>query len=75
MAAAAAPFDTSSMMTPCIDVCSLHPVAGLCIGCGRTVDEIARWAGMTDGERSAVMALLPQRRAAMSAGGTNPRRG
>jgi predicted Fe-S protein YdhL (DUF1289 family) len=75
MPAAAARFDTPSMVTPCTNVCTLHPVAGFCIGCGRTVDEIARWASMTDGERNTVMALLPARRAAMSAGSTNPRGG
>jgi uncharacterized protein len=75
MPAAEARFDTASMVTPCTHVCTLHPVAGLCIGCGRTVDEITRWAGMSDGERNTVMALLPARRAAMSADSTNPRGG
>jgi predicted Fe-S protein YdhL (DUF1289 family) len=37
------------------------PCAGLCIGCGRTIDEIARWATMSDQERRAIMAALPER--------------
>jgi predicted Fe-S protein YdhL (DUF1289 family) len=34
---------------------------GLCIGCGRTLEEIAGWASMTDRERRTIMALLPAR--------------
>jgi predicted Fe-S protein YdhL (DUF1289 family) len=40
----------------------MDPVQGRCIGCLRTLDEIARWGGMTDPEREAVMATLPKRR-------------
>jgi predicted Fe-S protein YdhL (DUF1289 family) len=35
--------------------------SGLCVGCGRTIDEIAGWAQMSDGERRAIMAALPAR--------------
>ncbi len=28
--------------TPCIRVCEMDPVHGICAGCGRTLDEIAR---------------------------------
>jgi hypothetical protein len=34
---------------------------GLCLGCGRTVDEIARWTSMTASERAQVMLELPER--------------
>jgi uncharacterized protein len=47
--------------TPCINVCLLDAETELCIGCGHTIDEIARWATMSDGERSAIMAALPER--------------
>jgi len=33
-----------------------------CLGCKRTLGEIARWGEMSDAERAAVMALLPERR-------------
>ena len=49
------------MKSPCTKVCQLDPRSGLCIGCGRTLDEIARWAEMSDAERERVMAELPQR--------------
>ncbi len=48
--------------TPCINVCTLDPRSGLCIGCGRTVDEIARWGSMSAAERTRIMAELPARR-------------
>jgi uncharacterized protein len=39
----------------------MDPRRGLCLGCARTLDEIARWAQMSDAERERVMAELPQR--------------
>jgi predicted Fe-S protein YdhL (DUF1289 family) len=47
--------------TPCINVCLLDCEVGLCVGCGRTLEEIAGWASMTDRERRAIMVLLPAR--------------
>ena len=40
----------------------MDPAKGVCIGCCRSLDEIARWGGMTDGERDAVMRQLAERR-------------
>jgi uncharacterized protein len=37
----------------------MDATSGLCLGCGRTIDEIARWADMTNEERRAIMAKLP----------------
>lgn len=52
-----------AVLSPCIGVCSLGP-NGLCEGCLRTVDEIAAWSRMSDGERLHVMdTLLPRREA------------
>jgi len=50
-----------SKETPCISVCQMDPRTNLCLGCGRTLPEIARWHGMASDERLAVMALLPAR--------------
>jgi uncharacterized protein len=51
--------------TPCVKVCVVDPVSALCIGCGRTLDEIAAWGEMTEAERSAVTATLGGRLVAM----------
>jgi len=47
--------------TPCIAVCIIDPRTNLCLGCGRTLPEIARWHRMESAERRAVIVLLPQR--------------
>jgi hypothetical protein len=40
----------------------MDPARGVCLGCCRTLDEIARWGGMEPREQEAVMAELPGRR-------------
>jgi predicted Fe-S protein YdhL (DUF1289 family) len=54
----------TSIQTPCNRVCVVHPMRQLCIGCGRTLDEIARWIELGDAERTRIMAQLPSRLAA-----------
>ncbi len=49
------------MNSPCIDVCTMDPVTGLCAGCGRTLQEIASWSSISDAERERIMKLLPDR--------------
>ena len=49
------------MKTPCVKVCQMEPRLGLCLGCKRTLDEIARWGGMSEQERERVIAELPRR--------------
>jgi predicted Fe-S protein YdhL (DUF1289 family) len=49
--------------SPCINVCRMDPQSGLCLGCARTLDEIARWAQSSIPERRRVLGQLPQRRA------------
>jgi predicted Fe-S protein YdhL (DUF1289 family) len=56
----------SSPSTPCIQVCILDPGLRLCLGCGRTIDEIARWSAMTEEERKQIMERLPGRKAKAS---------
>jgi predicted Fe-S protein YdhL (DUF1289 family) len=48
--------------SPCVEVCQLNAERGMCIGCFRTLDEIARWSEMDDAQREAVLAALPARR-------------
>jgi len=53
--------------SPCVKICTLDARNGLCLGCGRTIDEIARWTAMDDFERRRVMDELPGRLAAYDA--------
>jgi hypothetical protein len=48
--------------TPCVNICLLDAKTGLCVGCGRTIKEIAGWASMSDSERRAIMHALPVRK-------------
>ena len=50
------------MKSPCVKVCIMDPERNACIGCGRTLEEIALWGRMSDEQRDAVMADLPARR-------------
>jgi predicted Fe-S protein YdhL (DUF1289 family) len=52
-----------AIASPCTKVCIIDPRSGLCLGCGRTLDEIAGWASFTESERGRIMTELPQRRA------------
>jgi predicted Fe-S protein YdhL (DUF1289 family) len=47
--------------TPCIAVCLMDPRTNLCLGCGRTLPEIARWGRMDSAERLQIMSTLRQR--------------
>ena len=54
--------------TPCVSYCWTDPDHGLCEGCGRTRDEIAKWCFITEDERLAIMAELKERLALALAG-------
>lgn len=40
--------------SPCIGVCTVDD-DGICMGCERTLDEIARWSTMSDSEKRGVL--------------------
>ena len=62
MKAAAAPVE-EGVASPCINVCRMSDQTGYCVGCCRTLGEIAAWSGYSEGEKRAVLARLPARRA------------
>lgn len=49
------------IVTPCIKVCAVDGASGFCLGCRRTLQEIAGWSRYSDEERTAIMAALPLR--------------
>ena len=54
--------------SPCVSVCVLDPAGtNVCIGCGRTLDEVAAWSQMTNAQRREVVAHAPARLAALRA--------
>ena len=55
------------MKSPCVKVCQMDPESDRCLGCARTLDEIARWASFSDEERERILAELPARLGARAA--------
>jgi predicted Fe-S protein YdhL (DUF1289 family) len=49
------------MESPCVKICTYQAGAGLCLGCGRTLAEIAQWTQLSDAERRRIMDELPAR--------------
>ena len=47
--------------SPCINVCRMSPVTGLCEGCLRTIDEIVAWSRADDDTKRAVWAEIRRR--------------
>lgn len=56
------PLAAGAVASPCNSVCTMDAASGLCAGCYRTLDEIARWSAMSDDARRAVLAALHERR-------------
>jgi len=57
----ASPINTA-VPSPCINVCRMDAAAGWCAGCLRTLDEIAAWSRMDEGDKRVVWVQLRQRR-------------
>jgi predicted Fe-S protein YdhL (DUF1289 family) len=53
----------ATISSPCTKVCTIDPRSGLCIGCGRSLQEIGAWSRLSETDRLRIMAELPQRRA------------
>jgi predicted Fe-S protein YdhL (DUF1289 family) len=47
--------------SPCVDICQLDPRTGFCVGCLRTIDEIAHWGQYSASQREEILATLPAR--------------
>jgi predicted Fe-S protein YdhL (DUF1289 family) len=58
------PMDTTppAIASPCVKICAVDGASGLCVGCLRTLGEIAAWSGLDPAERARIMAELPARR-------------
>jgi predicted Fe-S protein YdhL (DUF1289 family) len=62
------PMDTKppAIASPCVNICAVDGASGLCVGCLRTLAEIAAWGGLDPTERARIMAELPARRERVS---------
>lgn len=59
--------------SPCNKICTIDPESRLCIGCFRSLDEIAAWGRMTTAERQAVLATLTSRAARLGRAAPAPK--
>lgn len=48
--------------TPCVAVCQIDPKSGFCLGCYRTLREIAQWGKISETERQGLLPELDRRR-------------
>jgi predicted Fe-S protein YdhL (DUF1289 family) len=49
------------MESPCVKICTYDPARGVCLGCGRTLEEISAWSSMTQSERRVATAKAQER--------------
>ena len=54
--------EDSGVPSPCISVCALDASTGWCVGCFRSIDEIAAWGALDDEAKREVLSQLPARR-------------
>ena len=47
--------------SPCTDICTTDLESDLCIGCGRTTQEIENWVSYTDSEKRQVLVKIKKR--------------
>jgi uncharacterized protein len=50
----------AAVPSPCINICRLN-AQGLCIGCHRTLGEIAEWSQASDARRVEILGALKAR--------------
>ena len=50
--------------SPCISVCELDANGRMCVGCFRTLDEIAAWGSLDVTAKRRILAELPARKLA-----------
>jgi predicted Fe-S protein YdhL (DUF1289 family) len=55
----------SRLDSPCVNVCTLD-AQKVCIGCGRTIEDIAVWSRLGDEERRAVCERAARRKQSFS---------
>jgi predicted Fe-S protein YdhL (DUF1289 family) len=50
--------------SPCVSICKMSESSGLCLGCYRTLDEIASWSRLDDPAKRVIWTHIEQRLAA-----------
>ena len=48
--------------TPCINICKINSEDGYCLGCFRTLDEIAVWTQLNDADKERIYKEINERK-------------
>ncbi len=51
----------TEIKSPCISVCAMDDLTGLCQGCYRTIDEIKSWWDMNQNDQKNLLVALEER--------------
>jgi uncharacterized protein len=62
-----------STASPCIGVCTIDEDSGFCLGCARSLPEVANWRRFSDTQKGELLRKLPQRRQELLAAGVELR--
>ncbi len=57
---------TETIKSPCIGICAIDDLSGLCHGCYRTIDEIQGWWDMSTTEQQNLLATIEVRQIEMA---------
>jgi len=60
--------------SPCIGVCQLAEGEAVCVGCHRTMSEIASWHRFTEAEKLLVLTAIRERQTACTLKTSGPQR-
>lgn len=55
-----------SVLSPCVNICRMDAASSegaICVGCFRTLDEIAQWSRADDSRKRAILTAVEKRRA------------
>jgi len=53
--------DNEMLPSPCVSVCTMSPDQGWCLGCYRTLEEIATWASLKPQQQREVWRRVEER--------------
>ena len=54
---------TQKLLSPCVSICKMDPEDEFCLGCFRTLSEIALWPSMGQEDQMVLLEALGDRRA------------
>ena len=54
---------TQKLLSPCVSICKMDPKDEFCLGCFRTLSEIALWPSMGQEDQMMLLEALGDRRA------------